>query len=199
MSVWTDVRTRAHLRSRQNEPAFQLRWKRETNNEMVQIIIPTSSSQMPQTDGKPGWAVIELQGTLSAADTPGGALGGLHLGTWTISSVTGTPYLHIGHHKLEGSLVQLRSPLAVVRKRVPTRPPAVSLQLSLSESQSLGNEMMMDPIPDLQNENGNGEGSQGKDLYEVIAIVRQKYLFKSRPEHVLAEEHKGLSAFARHR
>ncbi|KAI8821669.1 uncharacterized protein EV422DRAFT_577983 [Fimicolochytrium jonesii] len=36
-----------------------------------------------------------------------------------------------------------------------------------------------------------------KPTYNVVTVLRHKYLFKARPEHLLAEEHKGLTGLVR--
>ncbi|KAJ3168133.1 hypothetical protein HDU87_001214 [Geranomyces variabilis] len=88
-------------------------------------------------------------------------------------------------------------------------PPPVRLELSLSLSQGPDSmtTMMTDdvdpPPPQHEEEPHPQPHSQTLDtttthhLYDVVAVLRFKYLFKSRPEHVLAEEHKGLIALPR--
>ncbi|KAJ3158238.1 hypothetical protein HDU86_002947 [Geranomyces michiganensis] len=106
-------------------------------------------------------------------------------------------------------------------------PPPVRLELSMSLSQGLAEVMdlslgddgvgsasemgMDDADPDASDGTKPAVGKHDHDkatqpsadaqapqhLYDVVAVLRFKYLFKSRPEHILAEEHKGLVALPR--
>ncbi|ORZ38215.1 chromosome transmission fidelity protein 8 [Catenaria anguillulae PL171] len=59
--------------------------------------------------------VIELQGSLECDD---GVFSGQHLGKFTYanSSDSGNPELIIGNHRLEGKLVKMSKPFAVLEK-----------------------------------------------------------------------------------
>ncbi|KAJ3166116.1 hypothetical protein HDU88_003664 [Geranomyces variabilis] len=98
-----------------------------------------------------------------------------------------------------------------------THPPPVRLELSLSLSQGADmTAMLMDddsppppqedqePLPKIPstpppdaNMTAAAVDDPPQHLYDVVAVLRFKYLFKSRPEHVLADEHKGLIALPR--
>ncbi|KAJ3139897.1 hypothetical protein HDU90_008795 [Geranomyces variabilis] len=104
-----------------------------------------------------------------------------------------------------------------------THPPPVRLELSLSLSQGADMTPMMQmdddsppppqedqeephpntPSPPPPDGNMTTAAAAGDNddppqhLYDVVAVLRFKYLFKSRPEHVLADEHKGLIALPR--
>ncbi|KAJ3152908.1 hypothetical protein HDU89_001116 [Geranomyces variabilis] len=106
-----------------------------------------------------------------------------------------------------------------------THPPPVRLELSLSLSQGADmTSMLMDddspppppqedqeePYPKMPSTSppdvnmaaaaaaaDDDDDDPPQHLYDVVAVLRFKYLFKSRPEHVLADEHKGLIALPR--
>jgi hypothetical protein len=130
------------------------------------------------------WVVVELQGALQLelpdkaqaeererklglAGEPVGApaptLAGLELGV--LGSDGGVPVLEIGCHRLEGKVVSLKRPLAVLElRRAPA--PAVS--------------------------DGDRDGGAAPELneegeFEVVGIVRSKLLFKSRPKPLVGK------------
>lgn len=61
------------------------------------------------------WALVELQGVLHAADE--GTLAGATVGKLCVSPLSdATVNLVVGYHQLEGSVVALKKPLAVMQK-----------------------------------------------------------------------------------
>lgn len=77
----------------------------------------------------------------------------------------GKAVLRIGQHELRGSLVKLEKPLAVLKK-VPGASNPEMPQISDSSSK-----MDVDAAPSTS--------------YEVVGVVRSKYLFKDRPKVLL--------------
>ena len=66
-------------------------------------------------EGKtPEWTLLDLQGGLSPAERQA-ALAGLNLGT--VVTVGQAHTLTIGKHRLEGKLVPIKKPFAVLQKR----------------------------------------------------------------------------------
>ncbi|KAI0733575.1 Ctf8-domain-containing protein [Fomitopsis betulina] len=76
---------------------------------------PTVASFSPQLSqfGSEGLVLIELQGKLEVAGENDGEV----IGTLNIDEATKKSTLLIGHHLLEGKLVNLQKPLAVLQKR----------------------------------------------------------------------------------
>jgi chromosome transmission fidelity protein 8 len=130
------------------------------------------------------WVVVELQGALQlelpdkaqaeererklglvgeAGVATAPTMAGLDLGL--LSSEGGVPVLEIGCHRLEGKVVSLKRPLAVLElRRAPASAP------------------------------GEGEGEGGaapehsdEGEFEVVGIVRSKLLFKSRPKPLVGK------------
>ncbi|TPX72279.1 hypothetical protein SpCBS45565_g00495 [Spizellomyces sp. 'palustris'] len=215
---------------------------------MVQIVIPATEMHPQSLNGASpnDWIMIELQGTLAADGSDD--MAGLDLGRMELKA-NGTPYLHIANHKLEGQRVELKTPLALIRKRrtmggmqtpdgvvdtmdgiepsadpsitsqpdsFPSLPPPVHLNLSLSSivsepSLSVENVSLSRPpnnhsevITDLRpgglvgdTDSHQATGALGQAEYDVVTIVRYKYLFKSRPDYVLEEKYRGLTDFAK--
>ncbi|KND00852.1 uncharacterized protein SPPG_03956 [Spizellomyces punctatus DAOM BR117] len=215
---------------------------------MVQIVIPATQLHPQSTNGASpnDWIMIELQGTLAADGSDD--MAGLELGKIELKA-NGIPYLYIANHKLEGQRVELKKPLALIRKRrtmggmqppdgvldtmdgiepsadpsitsqsdsFPSLPPPVHLNLSLSSiasdpSLSVENVSLADQpnnyseaTADLRPGGLVGETDShqatealGQAEYDVVTIVRYKYLFKSRPDYVLEEKYRGLTDFAK--
>ncbi|KAI9017443.1 Ctf8-domain-containing protein [Gaertneriomyces semiglobifer] len=143
---------------------------------MVQLVIPTAQL-CPQgsTPSDKDWILIELQGSLSSSTS--GSLAGLELGRLEVRD-NGKTTLYIGHHKLSGSRVELKAPLAVLRKQT-----------------SVSTITAMDIDQESFDDQPKGEHAEGPRSFDVVTLLRYKYHFKTRPEHLLAEEHKGLSDF----
>jgi chromosome transmission fidelity protein 8 len=128
------------------------------------------------------WVVVELQGVLQLelpdkaqaeererklglAGEAGVAavptMAGLDLGL--LGSEGGVPVLEIGCHRLEGKIVSLKRPLAVLElRRAPASAPG-------------------------EGEGGAPPEQSGEGEFEVVGIVRSKLLFKSRPKPLVGK------------
>jgi chromosome transmission fidelity protein 8 len=71
-------------------------------------------------------------------------------------------FLKIGQHELKGSVVTIEKPLAVLKKLKPD------------------SSTMMD----VENDDNSSE-TVSSTSYEVVGVVRQKFLFKDRPKVLL--------------
>lgn len=131
------------------------------------------------------WAIIELQGSLSVigdtsaltvrssvdeqeAGTEEPKLDGQDLGMLTFEN--GQPVLEIGAHRLEGKIVPIKKPFAVLHRR-----------------EGGGDDDMDDGKGE-----GAAEGCLGADAdvdadatFDVRGIVRHKLLFKTRPKPLI--------------
>lgn len=82
------------------------------------------------------------------------------------------PTLRIGHHLLEGKLVNLAKPLAVIH-RLPVT----------SETEADSDvDMNVDALEDLDNDSGeHRRGTKGEVVWEVQSVVKRKMVFSKRP------------------
>ncbi|RUS25073.1 chromosome transmission fidelity protein 8 [Jimgerdemannia flammicorona] len=151
---------------------------------MVQIIIPPPTSNHPMV-------MLELQGNIetNATDLQGVKLGELEF------DAKGTPFLTIGHHRLEGKLVKLAKPLAVVRRRDssagPSTPPAIAAHVMDIDSDAL---LPSSPPPASSQVAREHEATNKRMIvYDVVTVLKEKYVFKQRPELLVPEEVKGAN------
>ncbi|EPT01650.1 hypothetical protein FOMPIDRAFT_1029658 [Fomitopsis schrenkii] len=113
----------------------------------------TFSPQLAQF-GSEGLVLIELQGKLDVAGENDGQI----IGTLKIDEATNKSTLLIGHHLLEGKLVNLQKPLAVLQKRSD-----LTMQGGVSP-----------------NDGALSRGPQGVS-WDIIAVVKRKMVFSRRP------------------
>lgn len=124
------------------------------------------------------------------------------------------PILRIGHHRLEGKLVPLPQPFAVIRKQDPPYNPE-------DEEDDENNGMDLDSETNTRRRRSGYGGlvgftssappsstavtvptSPSKHIenggkttdYDVLTIIRYKYLFKNRPEISVSEELRGSNS-----
>jgi hypothetical protein len=106
------------------------------------------------------WFIIELQGEVSIdGEDESFNPSGLKFGD--ISESNGSVVLKIGQHELKGSIVKFEKPLAVLKK-LPASNSAMDIDCEPSS-----------------------DSSASSTSYEVVGVVRQKYLFKDRPKVLL--------------
>ncbi|KAJ3202434.1 hypothetical protein HDU67_000569 [Dinochytrium kinnereticum] len=163
----------------------------------MQIFVPlveTDPNTPAVTTDMEKHVLIELQGTLESGGE--GGLAGKELGKLTKE---GEKYfLTIGRHKLTGTRIDLKKPLAVIKK-IPrivttTSPPSVSTATS--------------PVKSVESRIGGMVGDinmtettleEREKRMEIVTVVWCKYVFKTRPSVVLREENRGLAGFKRER
>eukprot|EP00898_Chlorokybus_atmophyticus_P000398 jgi/Chlat1/1359/Chrsp119S08663 len=107
------------------------------------------------------WALVELQGELdikAAATLQGLEIGRMRLNHPQQNTIT----LTIGYHELEGKEVALKKPFAVLRKR---RTPII-----------------------VKDDKADSDDSTAGVEYDIVGVVRRKYLFKTRPRAIIASE-----------
>uniref|UniRef100_A0A2C9KNX9 Chromosome transmission fidelity protein 8 homolog n=1 Tax=Biomphalaria glabrata TaxID=6526 RepID=A0A2C9KNX9_BIOGL len=129
---------------------------------MVQIIV-----QIP-TEGKEckEWAIVELQGDLETrhpVPLNHNFIGDLHF------THQDAPVLIIGHHILQGKVISLENPWAVLTKCSKANDSIISAEDTSSLSHAAH-----------------------RSSYQVKAIIKRKILFKTRPKPIIAHVPKKL-------
>ncbi|RWW27134.1 hypothetical protein GW17_00008436 [Ensete ventricosum] len=115
-------------------------------------------------DGKcPEWAIVELQGVVESQLATSDQINGLEIGHLccpSLSSSSSQPSytFTVGYHELSGTKVQLKKPLLVLKKKAAVD--AAGPEFSSSSAVEL----------------------------EVIGIIRQKILFKTRPKALISRK-----------
>jgi chromosome transmission fidelity protein 8 len=165
----------------------------------INVAPPSSNSKLP-----PGLAkisheeivLIELQGTLEVecthiSESDGKLVGKLKIDEASVSAViiallrcgnlTGIvlqnkPTLLIGHHLLEGKIVTLPKPIAVLH-----RSDTISPRRGVIRADQIANE---DEEIDVDDE-GSQISSQNAVAWDVVAVVKRKILFSKRPMPVV--------------
>ncbi|KAL8290435.1 hypothetical protein RQP46_002693 [Phenoliferia psychrophenolica] len=144
--------------------------------------------------------LIELQGSL---ELPGSEKAdGVDMGGTIVGKLDTTepnkPILQIAHHRLEGKLVKLVEPYALLR----TTPAATPLPLSSSSeslpprlSDSIPTPSTTEDAPPLANGDDAAppepslrdvqDGEQGQPRIDILALIRRKIVFSRRPEPII--------------
>ncbi|KAK9665525.1 hypothetical protein RND81_14G118000 [Saponaria officinalis] len=104
----------------------------------------------------PEWAIIEVQGVIEVKSELQNRLETLEIGRLCRPSSQETYTFVIGYHELTGSKVKLKKPLMVLKK--------------VKQSD--------------ESQEANPESSSTVEL-DVIGVIRQKILFKSRPKALI--------------
>ncbi|URE14349.1 Ctf8 [Musa troglodytarum] len=112
-------------------------------------------------DGKCSeWAIVELQGVVESQLAISDQINGLEIGHLCCSSSSSSSQpsyiLTVGYHELSGTKVQLKKPLLVLQKK--------------AAADAAGPEFPASSAVEL----------------EVIGIIRQKILFKTRPKALIS-------------
>ncbi|KAH9494628.1 Chromosome transmission fidelity protein 8 [Bulinus truncatus] len=130
---------------------------------MVRIVV-----EIPNDGGEcKEWAIVELQGDLETrhpVPLNNNFIGDLHF------THKDAPVLIIGHHILQGKVISLEKPLAVIAK------------CSGAKENSA--------VPE-DGEMGHSQ-SPNSSSYHVQAIIKRKILFKTRPKPIIAHVPKKL-------
>ncbi|XP_022159534.1 putative uncharacterized protein DDB_G0287975 [Momordica charantia] len=103
------------------------------------------------------WAVVELQGVVEPQSSFQDRLQNLEIGVLCRPSAQEVFTFTVGYHELTGSKVPLKKPLLVLKKKT-----------SVNEDQS------------------SDSNSTSAEL-EVIGIIRQRILFKTRPKALISK------------
>ncbi|KAI0773503.1 Ctf8-domain-containing protein [Fomes fomentarius] len=120
--------------------------------------------------GSEGLLLIELQGALEVEGDKNGQL----VGKLRVDPATNKPTLMIGHHLLEGKLVNLAKPLAVLHKH---KHGARSPSVDGGEGESADSAMDVDD---------RLRSTEAKS-WDVVAIVKRKMVFATRPMPIVGK------------
>ncbi|OVA14114.1 Chromosome transmission fidelity protein 8 [Macleaya cordata] len=107
----------------------------------------------------PEWAIVELQGVIEVQPSFKDRIENLEIGRLCRSSSEETYTFTVGYHELSGTKVKLKKPLLVLKKK----------------------KAMVD-----SDENSGNPNSSRAEL-EVIGIIRQRILFKTRPKALISK------------
>jgi len=109
----------------------------------------------------------------------------------------GAPILIIGQHKLTGRVVNLLKPLAVVYKTTDQPPtkhlPSINTNTTTNtpKKQKIQKLMTSSPNPNLTSEFYSTLSALHEKTevfnYEIMHVVKKKYVFDKRPEHYASE------------
>ncbi|KAL9237294.1 hypothetical protein vseg_011862 [Gypsophila vaccaria] len=102
------------------------------------------------------WAIIEVQGVIEVKSELRNRLHTLEIGRLCRPSPQETYTFVIGYHELTGSKVKLKKPLAVLKK-----------------------------VKQLDENQETNPGSSSTVELDVIGVIRQKILFKTRPKALI--------------
>ncbi|XP_058078106.1 uncharacterized protein LOC131226313 [Magnolia sinica] len=108
-------------------------------------------------EGKcPEWAIIELQGVVEAQPSVENRIQNLEIGRLCHSSSQGNFTFTVGYHELSGTKIPLKKPLLVLKKKKV-----------------------------VEEDEPNPRVSSRAEL-EIIGIIRQRILFKTRPKALIS-------------
>ncbi|XP_043699580.1 chromosome transmission fidelity protein 8 homolog [Telopea speciosissima] len=107
----------------------------------------------------PEWAIVELQGVIEAQPFVQDRLQNLEIGCLCHTSAEGKYTFTVGYHELTGSKVPLKKPFLVLKKK---------------------------KVVDIEPEK-NGSSASSKIELEVVGIIRQRILFKTRPKALISK------------
>ncbi|KAK1415256.1 hypothetical protein QVD17_31032 [Tagetes erecta] len=107
------------------------------------------------------WAIIELQGVVEVQPAFQDRIQNLQIGLLCRTSSQETYTFTVGYHELSGSKIPLKKPLLVLKKNI------------------IKSDMEID-------QNDDQIDSSRVEL-EVIGIIRQRILFKTRPKALISE------------
>ncbi|KAI0751887.1 Ctf8-domain-containing protein [Daedaleopsis nitida] len=130
--------------------------------------------------GTEGLVLIELQGALDVEGSKDGQL----VGKLRVDPATNKPTLMIGHHLLEGKLVNLAKPLAVLHRHV-ARSPGGEEDAGL-EHGAADSTMDVDVDADAGGDAERGRAKEARARsWDVVAVVKRKMVFAKRPMPVV--------------
>ncbi|KAI3735288.1 hypothetical protein L6452_14783 [Arctium lappa] len=111
----------------------------------------------------PEWAIIELQGVVEVQPAFQDRLQNLQIGLLCRPSSQESYTFTVGYHELSGSKIPLKKPLLVLKK-------------------IMKSDMEID-----QNDDDDDLNSSSRVDLEVIGIIRQRILFKTRPKALISK------------
>ncbi|PCH42054.1 hypothetical protein WOLCODRAFT_101465 [Wolfiporia cocos MD-104 SS10] len=109
--------------------------------------------------GSDEYVLIELQGSLEVEGNKDGQV----VGRLRVDEASKKPTLLIGHHLLEGKLVNLPKPLAIMHRSMPR------------DHDSDQRDILMDGGLE------NRRSTQAQSRWDIVAVVKRKMVFPRRP------------------
>ena len=127
-------------------------------------------AMISESDGNDENAALNGGGEGAAAATVSHKRGGVKLGKFAFD-VRGKPVLEIGNHRLEGKIVDIAVPFAVLKK---------AHDDSSGKKRDHDGEIKIKP-------DGAAQVPEAAAQYNVVGVVSKKYLFNSRPKPVMTK------------
>ncbi|CAG8526692.1 10215_t:CDS:2 [Paraglomus occultum] len=152
---------------------------------MVKLLIdrpctfaPASSTSFPQDTNMNNIVLIELQGELEKY----GAEEWKDLYVGRIRFEEGVPILYVDHNRIEGKLVELKSPHCIIVKRTHYPFPSSQNQ-SKSELQDVEMTDYLDAgvVANSRTDEGGELSAKTKIEYCTVSLIWKKYVFAKRP------------------
>lgn len=133
------------------------------------------------------WALIELQGKLE--QQPGFTDQPISdIGTLVSTSANGDSLqLTIGYHQMDGKRVPLKKPFAIMRKKVEQQAAAVAAAGEPSSGQQQQQDGAHTDGDAAVVAAAGAAPAAASTSYEVIGVIRHKYLFKTRPRPLISK------------
>lgn len=147
---------------------------------MVRLVAKGDGASVPE------WSGIELQGSLAQRDGEANPSGRM-IGDLTLVGPKGErAILIIGNHQLKGKKVTLAKPLAVTRKRAREAYEGSENRGEVDDSTG-----KTDSSAKRQRSSAESEGDDDEvavdSTYEIVGVMRNKYVFKTRPKPINAK------------
>ncbi|KAG7095238.1 hypothetical protein E1B28_006012 [Marasmius oreades] len=165
----------------------RVKHKQHVSQMVIPIIFSPSTLSEPSLSGPLArisdseLLLLEFQGEIHVDSEEGDVKSGQLVGTLTIDEGLTRPALRIGHNQLEGKLVTLAKPLAVLRKQRPKPQPQQNFP---DETNYDENTVNLDQEEELENMNmvmATSLTPQAPTEWHGIALIRRKIVFSKRP------------------
>eukprot|EP00802_Teleaulax_amphioxeia_P030815 Tamp_33619.p2 GENE.Tamp_33619~~Tamp_33619.p2 ORF type:complete len:181 (+),score=57.05 Tamp_33619:27-545(+) len=145
-------------------------WERPCSEIMVRTAL----------DGPKEWSIIELQGEFETRDPALKTLNGLEIGNLVCKAGSKSVHLVIGNQRLDGKVVDLKEPLAVMSKVTPGPPAQDAAAAAVAAAAGHGGDTEMAAAGDKDGPRQT-PGGVGPMEFHIVGLVKRKLVFNHRP------------------